>query len=59
MDFVNDNDNPTLAEMMKKVEHIVTAPENTDCDTAYGIMKDKKVCHLISPTPHPSHNKDL
>ena len=28
MDFVNDNDNPTLAEMMKKVEHIVRAREH-------------------------------
>lgn len=48
MDFVNDNDNPTLAQMMKPVEHIVTAPEHTDCDTAYSIMKDKKVPPSLS-----------
>ena len=43
MDFVSDNDNPSLSTMMKKVEHIVTAPEGTDCETAYNIMRDKKV----------------
>jgi len=46
MDFVNDMDNPTLASMMKPVEQIVTAPEGTDCDTAYHIMREKKVKKL-------------
>jgi IMP dehydrogenase len=45
MDFV-EGTNPTLDQLMKPRSHIVTAPEGTDSEKAYQIMKDQKVKKL-------------
>ena len=41
-----DATNPTLKEIMKPIDHLVTAPESTDPDTAFGIMIEKRVKKL-------------
>jgi IMP dehydrogenase len=45
MDFV-EGTNPTLDQLMKRRSQIVTAPEGTDSEQAYQIMKDQKVKKL-------------
>jgi len=45
MDFV-EGTNPTLAEIMKPRKLTISAPENTDSDQAYQIMKERKVKKL-------------
>jgi IMP dehydrogenase len=46
MDFVNTDDNPKLVDIMKKLDQIITAPEDTSSNEAYRIMKEKKVKKL-------------
>jgi IMP dehydrogenase len=46
MDFVNTDDNPKLGDIMKKLDQIITAPEDTSSNEAYKIMKEKKVKKL-------------
>jgi len=45
MDFV-DSGNPELQQIMKKREAVITAPEGTDTETAYQIMKRQRVKKL-------------
>jgi len=45
MDFV-EGTNPTLDQLMKPRSQIVTAPEGTDSERAYQIMKEQKVKKL-------------
>jgi len=44
--FIEDN-NPTLSEIMKPRSAVVTAPEGTNSETAYKIMKQHKVKKLL------------
>jgi IMP dehydrogenase len=46
MDFVNTDDNPKLSDMMKPIGVTVTAPEETDSEQAYHIMREKRVKKL-------------
>lgn len=39
--------NLTLGEMMKPRSQIVTAPEGTEAEVAYSIMKERKVKKLL------------
>jgi len=45
MDFV-EGTNPTIAEIMKPRESVITAPDGTNRETAYQIMKQRKVKKL-------------
>jgi IMP dehydrogenase len=45
MDFV-ESVNPTLAEIMKPRNTVITAPEGIDTDSAYQIMRQHKVKKL-------------
>lgn len=38
-----EGENPTIKEMMKPFDKIVSVNENTDIEQAYKIMKEKKV----------------
>ncbi|ELR24205.1 Inosine5'-monophosphate dehydrogenase [Acanthamoeba castellanii str. Neff] len=51
MDFVNTDDNPKLGDIMKKLDQIITAPEDTSSNEAYKIMKEKKVKKLPVVAP--------
>eukprot|EP01124_Arcella_intermedia_P002076 TRINITY_DN1113_c0_g1_i1.p1 TRINITY_DN1113_c0_g1~~TRINITY_DN1113_c0_g1_i1.p1 ORF type:complete len:533 (-),score=116.74 TRINITY_DN1113_c0_g1_i1:36-1634(-) len=45
MEFIEEG-NPTVNELMKKLETIVTCPEGTETEEAYKIMKQKRVKKL-------------
>lgn len=46
LEFVESESNPTLKEVMLKIDEIVTAPSTTDTERAYEIMSKNKVKKL-------------